>query len=387
MPFQNQTRPRAGMAFSGRPQNNEFGNHSGWLNQLIAGGEGALDSVSFGLADKTYAGLGALADGVRGKSIGDAYNQRMAYERARDQYYTEHYGTARAVGEIAGALVPIPGLGLAGGAARLLGRTERFAEAAKAFATATKVGKRIKQVTPLAKNERAVISGAGALAGGAGQVYSDASQGHLPSLRDLGGAMGGGALQAQLALHGRPMLAGAAGGAATSALQDVLNDRSISPVNAAEAAGAGAVMGKLGDIVGRGRFYYGGQDPETRVPVRIKYTNFHKEKMGEDFSRFRTRANFDKTASNAKDRLYLETGGYTKPDQVTGRGQYVESKAGIFARLLERQRQAFNQLGAKYRVDHLLPEDVGSLLGFLGSQIGYRLPDHTQFGPQGQQDQ
>ena len=389
MPFQNQPRQRVGMAFSGRPSSSEFGNHSWLMNQLIAGGEGALDSATFGLADKAYSGLGALADGVRGKSIKDAYNQRMAYERARDQYYAQHYGTARTIGEIGGALLPIPGVGPLGLAARALGRTARFAEAAKVFAKATEVGKRIKQVTPLATHERAVVSGVGAVGGGAGQAYSDAAQGHLSSVRDLAGAMAGGALQAQLALHGRPTLAGAAGGATTSILQDALNGRSVSVGNAAQAAGAGAAAGKLGDIVGRGRFYYGtSRDPET-LGQRVVYGNSKKEKMGEDFSKLRTLANFDTTASTAKDPLYLEGGGHTEPDQVTGRGQYVESKAGRYASLRKRQRQAHGQAGLNYRVDHLLPQDVGSLLGFLGGQIGYRLPDYMQLGqsPSDQQGQ
>jgi hypothetical protein len=356
------------------------------MNQIIAGGEGALDSATFGLADKAYAGLGALADGVRGKSISKAYNERMAYERARDQYYAQHYGTARTVGEIGGALLPIPGVGPLGAAAKLLGRTARFAEAAKVVGQVTKVAKRIKQATPLATHERAMVSGLGAAAGGAGQVYSDAAQGHLPSARDLAGAMAGGALQAQLALHGRPARAGAVGGASTSILQDALNGRPVSVGNAAEAAGAGAAFGKLGDVIGRSRFYYGKSlEPETLGQIII-HQNPDKEKIGEEFSKIRTRLNFDRTASTSKDPLYLDGGGFTRPDQITGRGKIVESKAGPYADLKKRQRQAYSQLGAKYRVDHVLPEDLGSLFGFLGSQIGYRLPDYMQIGPQ-EQDQ
>ena len=386
MPIATQARPRAGMAFSGRPASGDFGNHSWLMNQLIAGSEGALDSATFGLADKAYAGLGALADGVRGKSVGDAYNGRMAYERARDQYYAQHDGTARTIGEIGGALLPIPGVGPVGLAARALGGTVRFAEAAKAVAKATEIGKRIRQVTPLASHERAVVSGVGAAAGGAGQVYSDAAQGHLSSARDLAGALAGGALQAQLALHGRPTLAGAIGGATTSVLQDALNGRSVSVGNAAEAAGAGAAMGKLGDVIGRGRFYYGAKDKYGNLG-RLEYKNPDKEKMGELFSKLRTRARFDTTASTSKDRLYLDAGGYTGSDQLTGRGQYVESKAGPRAHLRKRQIQANDELGSNYRVDHLLPQDLGSALGFLGSQIGYQLPDYMRLQPQDQQGQ
>lgn len=276
-----------------------------------------------------------------------------------------------------------------GAAAKLLGRTARFAEATKAVAKATEVAKRIKQVTPLATHERAVVSRLGAAAGGAGQVYSDASQGHLSSARDLAGAMAGGALQAQLALRGRPTLAGAAGGATTSMLQDALNGRSVSAGNAAEAAGAGAAMGKLGDIIGRGRFFYGvSREPET-FDQRVIYNNKDKEMKGEDFSKLRTLANFDTTASTDKRRLYLDAGGFTVPDQRTGLGQYVESKAGPGANTRKRQIQANNQPGLNYRIDHLLPGDIGSLFGFLRSQIGYHLPDYMQLdsNPQNQQGQ
>lgn len=310
----------------------------------------------------------------------------MAYERARDQYYAQHYGTARTIGEIGGALLPIPGVGPIGFAARALGRTARFADAAKLVAQGAKIAKRIKQVTPLATHERAVVSSLGAAGGGVGQVYSDAAQGHLPSGRDLAGAMLGGAIQAQLALHGRPTLAGAAGGATTSIVQDALNGRSVSVGNAAEAAGAGATLGKLGDIIGRGRFYYGAKDDEGNLG-RIAYGNLKKAEMGEAFSKLRTWANFDRTASTDKNPLYLETGGHTKPDQITGRGRYIESKAGRFAGLTKQQLQAFIQLGKSYRVDHLLPQDVGSLFGSIGSQIGYRLPDYMQVNPQDQQGQ
>lgn len=371
------------MAFGGRSANSGFGKHSWWMNQLIAGGQGALDSATFGLADRAYAGLGALADGVRGKSISDAYNARMAYERARDRYYAQHYGTARTIGEIGGALLPVPGVGPVGLLAKGLGRTARFADAAKLVAQGAKIGKRIKQVTPLAIHERAAISGAGAAAGGVGQIYSDAGRGHLSSVRDLASAMAGGALQAQLALHGRPMLAGATGGAATSALQDVLNGRSISIGNAAEAAGVGAAAGKLGDLIGRGRFYYGAKDDKGNLG-RYEYGAKDKGEMGEALSKFRTYANFD-IPLKGKRRFYLDGGGYTIPDHDTLRGKHVEAKAGLDADLKGPQKRAFSQLGAKYRVDHFLPEDLGSLLGFVGSQIGYQLPDYMQPGPQDQQ--
>ena len=148
-------------------------------------------------------------------------------------------------------------------------------------------------------------------------------------------------------------------------------------------------MGKLGDIIGRGRFFYGvSREPET-FDQRVIYNNKDKEMKGEDFSKLRTLANFDTTASTDKRRLYLDAGGFTVPDQRTGLGQYVESKAGPGANTRKRQIQANNQPGLNYRIDHLLPGDIGSLFGFLRSQIGYHLPDYMQLdsNPQNQQGQ
>lgn len=374
MPTSNQIRPRAGMAFSGRPMGSDFGNHSWLTNQLIASGEGAIDGATWGIADRARAGVGALWDAAHGSAPDEAYARRMAYERARDEYYGQHYGTARMLGELGGALLPIPGAGLAGIAARMVGGTARFAKFGKALAKANQVRARIKQVTPLAKRERAVISGLGAAGGAGGQLYSDSMTGHFSSWSDYAGAMGGGALQAQMALHARPMVAGAGGGAATSALQDVLNGRAVSATHAAEAAGAGALMGKIGDVIGRGRFYFGVSRKSGHEWKREEYSNKEKELMGEQFSKFRTLANFDLTASTAKKRLLLQAGGYTVPDQHTWRQRIIEAKAGIWANLSKAQLRALAELGSRYRVDHLLPQDVGAITGLVAAQGGFRLP-------------
>jgi len=354
------------------------------MNQLVAAGEGALDGATWGQGDKVYAGIGALTDALHGGSLKDAYRKRIAYEQARDQYYAQNYGTARGVGEVAGAFVPIPGAGPLG-AIKLLGNAGKLGKFGKVLKQAYRTGDRIKEVTELAKHERAVISGVGATAGAGGQLYSDAMTGHLSSLRDYAGAAAGGAVQAQLALHGRPMAAGAAGGAVTSVAQDVLNGRSISLVNAAEAAGAGGAAGKFGDAIGRARFYRRGLSPvglkdpsQALARAGRPHTNQEKATMGEALSKFRTLANFDRTASTAKEKLLLTEGGHTFPDQLTQLRKIIESKAGLAARLTKRQIQALAEYGSRYRVDHLLPQDVGSLFGFLGGQGGSHLPAYLQ---------
>jgi hypothetical protein len=365
------------MAFNGQPQKSDFGNHWWPVNQLIAAGEGALDGATWGQGDRIYAGVGALIDAAKGKSLKDAYDDRIKYEKARDDYYDQHYGAARTVGEIGGAFVPIPGTGGVGAAVRLLNKTDRLVELGKILAQAEKVGDRIKQVSPLIARERAVVSGAGAAAGVAGQLYSDAMNKRLSSLGSYAGAAAGSALQAQMALHMRPKWAGAGGGAVTSALQDIFNGRPVSALKAAEAAGAGGAAGAIGGVIGRARFYRGAS-PDWQS---IAYTNKDKELMGEAYSKFRTLANLDITASTVKKALPLKKGGYTVPDQVTRLMQYVESKAGISARLRKRQKQAYNQGDLNYRVDHLLPKDVGALLGFLAAQGGYHLPAYFQDPP------
>lgn len=365
------------MAFRGKPQDADFGKH-GWLgNQLIAGAEGVWDGISWDQGDKVSAGIGALWDAAHGIPLDEAYPQRIAHEKARDQYYDQHYPTARTVGEVGGALVPIPGAGPLA-LAKLATKAGRFAKFAETLEHAARAGERIKQASRLTGRERLAATGAGALWGSGGQLYSDAMTGHFSSPRDYLAAMGGGALQAQLSLRGRPVMAGAGGGAATSVLQDVVNGRPVSLVNAAEAAGAGGAAGKIGDVIGRNRFYYHVPREGPRAWHVVANNNQAKAAMGEQLSKLRTRIAGDRTASTEKRKLPLTGGGHTVPDQLTSIGHYIESKAGLFARLTKRQLQAYLELGSKYRVDHLLPHDIGTLYGFIAAQGGFRLPRYFQ---------
>lgn len=63
------------------------------------------------------------------------------------------------------------------------------------------------------------------------------------------------------------------------------------------------------------------------------------------------------------------------PDQRTASGQLVESKFGPYARLSKRQKQAYRQPSLDFRVDHLLPGDIGFLHGYLTGQAGYHMQD------------
>ncbi|HMI19424.1 MAG TPA: hypothetical protein VK533_07765 [Sphingomonas sp.] len=345
------------MAFNGRPQNANFGNHSWLMNQLVAAGQGALDDFTFGLDDQAYAGARALIDAANGKSLSQAYRDRIAYEHARDQYYAQHYGVARTAGKIAGSVAQ---LAVGGG-----------------LGTIGKAGARIKQVTPMIGRELAALGGVGATGGVGGQAYSDAMRGRLSSLGDYAGAGLGGAAEGVMATRGQPGKASAAGGFVTSLAQDVLNGRRPSMMKAIENASAASLLGAAGGAVGRKvSERLPSQLPSLKGPLPVGYRPpLSKEILGESGSRARTWARGDKTVSANKERLYLDQGGFTRPDQRTLRGQHVESKYGIHADLTPRQKQAYRQLSLDYRVDQALPGDLGFLHGFFTGQAGYQMQD------------
>jgi hypothetical protein len=384
------------MAFSGQRQNTGFGRHSGFVNALVAAGQGALDELTFGLDDQAYAGARALIDAAHGKSLKDAYRQRISYEHARDQYYAQHYGTARAAGQVGGALVQMAATGPVSAAAKAAVTGTRLAKAAKVAMTSSelakgaralaaesklakageravaavrkadplagKVAKRIKQATPITRREHTAIAGAGAIGGGVSQGASDLANGHLSSFGDYAGAMMGGAADGWMAIHGRPMRAGAVDGAITSLSQDLFNGRAPSLEHAGESAflggAGGAVAGSLG-----------------RVKARSMTTK-QKEQMGELGSRIRTKLSGDTTISTDKI-AYPLSSGYTIPDQRTALDKLIESKFGTYARLTKRQLQAFAELGSKYRIDHFVPQDIGSVYGFMGAHARDYLPDYV----------
>lgn len=264
----------------------------------------------------------------------------MAQERARDQYDAKNYAAARLTGQVLGtgvqlaALGPLDGL-LAGGA-------------------------RIAQATPLLAREVAALGAVGGGLGVGGQVLSDVGSRHLGSLGDYAAATLGGAINAVGATRLGPGKAGAAGAAATSVLQDVLNGRPIS----AERAGRSAAEG------GYGAALVGAHGRAAAAALSRKA----KEEMGEFLSKARTQLRLDKTINAPKSREYLPGGRYTYPDQRTASGGLVEAKFGPSARLSPNQRAAHEQLGS-YRVDHWLPKDVGSILGVPVGLLEFRFAE------------
>jgi len=371
MPISGQARTRAGM-FAGRPANPPRASFwSQALQQARAAGEGALDAATFGLDDQLAAGVHAAGDWMQGKSLARAYAQRIAEQHARDAYDKLHYGAARTVGTVATLFVPGTGLG---SAVRVVGKLPQAARvgakvaamAGKLGRPAAKVAKRIPQVTKISGKEKAGVAVAGAVSGAAGQGITDLAQGRLSSLQDYLGAALGGSAEGLAALRGNPKLAAAIGGATGSAAQDIANGRLPSLEEAAKSAYTSSALAGVAGAAA------------TRKAARA--TIKQKEKMGEMGSHLRTLLNFDITTSTAKKPVPLDVEKqipvkgklkkepYTQPDQQTARGKLVEAKFGVWARLTPRQRQALKELESRYRVDHFLPQDVGSLAGFAISQ-------------------
>lgn len=99
---------------------------SGAFGKIDAAVRGLADTVTFGLADELAAGVSApfraTRDAIAGKgfSLGKAYDEGLAAERATDAYDTTNAPVARGAGQVAGALVG-PGAAL-GASARALPR-------------------------------------------------------------------------------------------------------------------------------------------------------------------------------------------------------------------------------------------------------------------------
>ena len=365
MPAVGQPRPRAGM----------FANPRGSGSSALAFLQGAQDAATFGLGDQAYALVRAGLDARHpGHGFWAAYRNRIKAAHEVDEQDARLYGGARTAGQFAAALLPIPGgavgaaAKLAGRAGKLIGTAEKLggtaaklsARAEKFIRGSSKIGVRIKETTPLTLRERAFIGGAGGVTGAGGQAFSDATSGHFSSFGDYAGAALGGTVNGLMAIKGRPILAGAAGGAATSLAQDEFNGRAPSLEHAALSASMSGLGGAVAGVMGHAT--------AARLDKKAK------EKLGELGSRARTLARGDRTVSTEKRRLYLSDGKYTYPDQRTASNQFVESKFGVWADLSERQKQAYRELGLNYRVDHFLPRDVGAVTGLLGAQAGYHAP-------------
>ena len=357
-----------------------FASPRGSGSSVLAFLQGAQDAATFGLGDQAYALVRAGLDSRRpGHGFWDAYRNRIKAAHEVDEQDARLYKKARIAGEIGGSLLPISPMGLVGTAAKLAGRAGKVigtaekvggaaaklgAKAAKLGAktekfapAASKVARRIQETTPLTVRERAAIGVTGGVGGAGGQAYSDVANHRMSSFGDYAGAALGGTVNGLMAIRGRPSVAGAAGGAVTSVAQDGFNGRAPSLENAALAASSSGLTGAVGGALGHAKV--------------AQWGNKQKEKMGEIGSIARTLARGDWTTSTKKERLYLRGGRYTYPDQRTASNQMVESKFGIYAKLSDRQKEAYNQSDIDYRVDHFLPRDIAALYGHWAAQAGH----------------
>jgi len=316
----------------------DYGWGPGWANQLQSGFQGFQDNVTMGGGDQLYA---ALAANPFSEGWYDRYSRNIDNEHRRDKWLAQHYGTARTLGKVAGVMVP---MGVAG-------KVE----------TGVQFGRRIVQATQALAREKAVLGGAGAAIGMGSQSASDWMTGHRSSVGDYVGSGLGGALEAYLLLSGQAGRAGTIGAGATSILQDALNGRLPSIGKAADNATTGGYTGVTFGMMGR--------------KFAQNLSRMAKAELGEALSKARTLVGGDTTASTAKKRLYLDGKTYTQPDQRTARGQYVEAKLGLSARLSKNQRQAYKRPDLDYRVDHWLPRDVGAAVTFPSVQFSYQAAD------------
>lgn len=345
MPLQNKAQSRAGMAFSRRPS------MAGPTPRSTVGSffDGLQDNLTLGGGDQLKAVVGALYDAYKGKPGMAAYWRRINAEHQQDRLDLERHPTARNWGKGAGTALQFIASGPLGSAVR--------------------GGARMAEATPAALRELRALTGAGAVGGVATRATMDRLNHRQSTLAGLAASGIGGALDALLLRGGRPGQAGAVSSAATSVAEDAFDGRVPSAQRAFEAAGQGSLLGAGAGAVGR-KF-------ANDLPSNATQAFLSKENLGEWGSILRTLARGDRTISRAKIREFLPDGGFTRPDQRTLLDELVEAKFGWKARLSRRQKQAHQSFGSRYRVDHWLPDDVGSLFAYPTVQLDYDLRDDS----------
>jgi hypothetical protein len=316
--------------------------------QARAGMSGAMDELTFGLADYALAGADALGDAGNFEDVGRAYRTSMDHKRADDAYDEANYHVARTAGRVAGAAA---GLAVAGGPR--LGETvvaKMFPAASRAVRNAILI-RRVPQATTVGL--RRLSAAGGAAAGVSSQAISDVAQGRASSPQDYVAAAAGGAAGGLAGLSRGPVVGGAVAGGAINAAQSLVHGR-LPNFGVVDGAYEGAAFGRVAGGAGK----YGA----NALPIKAK------GKLGEGLSVAKTMA-MGKAPKAHQQKLELP-GGYTRPDHQTSLG-YIEAKFGPWAHLSARQKQAIKKWASQFRVDHWLPSDVGQALGTaFGAQAG-----------------
>lgn len=341
------------------------------VRQLEAGLSGAVDEVSFGLADRALSASEAIGAAIREgdvQNFGKEYEAGMATRRAEDEYDAKNHALARNVGRVVGLGVGVAATGPAGAAIKAGMKTTQAG--AKLLAHVAKTP-RLKGIDP--RGMTRLAAGGGATAGVIGQAATDAMVGNRSSLGDLAAAGLGGGLGGVATLRRGAVRGGLVGGAATSALGDVFGGRPPSAEDAIEAGHVGAVVGGLTAGLGT----YGSAAQSSRI----------KGEIGEGMSALKSLARGRIPRRNAK--VELRNGGHSVPDQTMDRGflfwgkldepEYLEAKLGPAARLTRPQQRLRDQSPGRFAVDAWRFTDVGKMIGTAGAQAGPQVTDERAF--------
>lgn len=345
-PAQRRPAPGAPHRGLGDPRLDQFGRLAHQTKETLrAFGSGAVDAVSMGAADPIIAGARAFFTGPPGSWTG-RYKANMAAERARDDLDRRKYAIARGGGQVAGTLGAVLG-----------------AEAILPFrvisAGAGGVYRAGRILNGLGHSAR--VGGAlGAVSGLGGQMASDIADSRLSSARKYLGSALGGTVAGITAPYVGPTRAGAVEGAATPAIQALLDARIPSIDEMSSGAVGGGALGRLGGELGA-RWSHG-------------LSKTAKGELGEFLARLDTRLRAERVTAQ-QERVALPGStpkrGYLVADQITeglfGPGRTVEAKFGFGARLSKNQKIA-KKLG-NLDVVHFNPGDVGNITG-VGAATG-----------------
>jgi hypothetical protein len=321
--------------------------------QIRAGTSGAVDEITFGLADRALSAADAAVKSGDLREFRRAYDANMDRKRSEDAFDQAQYGTARTVGQVAGAvgglaIAGTPGLGLR--LARLAPNAGRVVRGLEQINKLNRLGR----LTTDARGLGTMATTGGAIAGVSSQALDDAVHGRLSPGRDYLASAAGGALGGRAALRGGAVVGGAVAGAAINGGQSLVHGSAPRIQDLADAAYGGGVLGRVGGAFGK---YSSNALPRKG-----------KEVLGETLSKVKSVARGERIRDSQVPKE-LPGGGETRADHETNLG-YVEAKFGPWADTTPRQKQALRELIGKFRVDHWLPTDIGQALGVTFGSLG-----------------
>jgi len=316
---------------------------------LQAGVDGAEDAFTFGLGNKFGAATGAALGFGPGQNYWDRYNAIRAQQDAKDLYETQHYPVARNIGAFAGAgaiLALSDGLATAPAALRLAPQTARLAGA---------------RLGPTVATARVVGGAAGAGAGVslASQSASDLVKKRFSGFPTYAGGLLGGAAGGAATLYRGPGTGGAVEAMVNHAAQAALNRQPLPWSDIQKDAAFGGGLSLLGGVAG--------------AKISNDLSREQKKVLGETLSELKSHLIGEKVVGSQKG-VELLNGRKTIADHVVDHGRIfkgkqvpdgVEAKFGYQATLSKNQRQAVQDWGKNYGVDHFLPEDIGKFIGGL----------------------